>query len=46
MNILSVDTSNKIASVSLFKDMNLLNEKFSNDQKTHSENLQIGRAHV
>ena len=39
MNILSVDTSNKIASVSLFKDMNLLNEKFSNDQKTHSENL-------
>jgi len=39
MNILSVDTSNKVASVSLFKDMELLNEKFSDDQKTHSEKL-------
>lgn len=39
MRILSIDTSNKIASVSVFEDNNLLNEKFSDDQKTHSEKL-------
>ena len=39
MNILSIDTSNKIASVSVFCDNNLLAEKFSDDQKTHSEKL-------
>jgi len=39
MYILSVDTSNKVASVALFNDKNLLNEKFSDDQKTHSEKL-------
>lgn len=39
MYILAVDTSNKVASVALFKDKDLLNEKFSEDQKTHSEKL-------
>ena len=39
MKTLAVDTSNKIASVSVFDDNNLLNEKFSDDQKTHSEKL-------
>jgi len=39
MKILSVNTSNKIASVSVFSDNKLLTEKFSDDQKTHSEKL-------
>lgn len=39
MKILSVDTSNKMASVSVFSDKTLLSEKFSDDQKTHSEKL-------
>jgi len=39
MKILSVNTSNKIASVSVFSDKTLLSEKFSDDQKTHSEKL-------
>ena len=39
MKALAIDTSNKIASVSVFEDNNLLNEKFSDDQKTHSEKL-------
>lgn len=39
MKLLAVDTSNKIASVSIFGDNSLLNEKFSDDQKTHSEKL-------
>lgn len=39
MKILSVNTSNKIASVSVFSDKTLLAEKFSDDQKTHSEKL-------
>lgn len=39
MKILAIDTSNKIASVSIFENNNLLNEKFSDDQKTHSEKL-------
>ena len=39
MNYLAIDTSNKIASVSIFENNNLLNEKFSDDQKTHSEKL-------
>lgn len=39
MKTLAVDTSNKIASVSVFDNNILLNEKFSDDQKTHSEKL-------
>ena len=39
MNILSVDTSNKVASVALVNGKNLVNEKYSEDQKTHSEKL-------
>lgn len=39
MRILSVDTSNKVASVSVFDNNKLLNEKLSDDQKTHSEKL-------
>lgn len=39
MKILAIDTSNKMASVSVFEDERLLNEEFSDDQKTHSEKL-------
>lgn len=39
MKTLVIDTSNKIASVSIFEDNKVLNEKFSDDQKTHSEKL-------
>ena len=39
MKILAIDTSNKVASVSVFEDEKLLNEEFSDDQKTHSEKL-------
>ena len=39
MKILGVDTSNKMASVSLFEDGKMLGEKFSDDQKTHSEKV-------
>jgi len=39
MKTLAVDTSNKVASVCVFENNNLLNEKFSDDQKTHSEKM-------
>ena len=39
MKILGVDTSNKVASVAIYEDEKLLNEKFSEDQKTHSEKV-------
>lgn len=39
MKILGVDTSNKIASVSIFENGNKLGQKFSDDQKTHSEKV-------
>lgn len=39
MKILGVDTSNKIASVAIFENENKLGEKFSDDQKTHSEKV-------
>lgn len=39
MNILCVDTSNKVASVSIFKEHEFIKEELSNDQKTHSEKL-------
>lgn len=39
MKILGVDTSNKMASVALFEDGKMLGEKFSDDQKTHSEKV-------
>lgn len=34
-----VDTSNKVASVSIFKEHKFIKEELSNDQKTHSEKL-------
>ena len=39
MKILAVDTSNKIASVALFENNEIINEKYSEDQKTHSEKV-------
>lgn len=39
MKILGVDTSNKVASVAIFDDNIKLGEKFSDDQKTHSEKV-------
>ena len=39
MKILGVDTSNKIASVAVYENDKLLGEKFSDDQKTHSEKV-------
>ena len=39
MKILGVDTSNKIASVAIYENDKLLGEKFSDDQKTHSEKV-------
>lgn len=39
MKILGIDTSNKIASVAIFEDGVKLGEKFSDDQKTHSEKV-------
>ena len=39
MKILGVDTSNKIASVAVFENEIKLGEKFSEDQKTHSEKV-------
>ena len=39
MKILAIDTSNKVASVSIFEDNELINEKISNEEKTHSEKL-------
>lgn len=39
MYLMAVDTSNVVASVAVFKDHELLGEKKSEDQKTHSEKL-------
>ena len=39
MKILSLDTSNAVASVSVLEDKKVLGEKFSEDQKTHSEKI-------
>ena len=39
MKILGIDTSNKIASVAVYDNNILLGEKFSEDQKTHSEKV-------
>jgi tRNA threonylcarbamoyladenosine biosynthesis protein TsaB len=39
LKILGIDTSNKIASVAVYDNENLLGEKFSDDQKTHSEKV-------
>lgn len=39
MILLAVDTSNKIASVSVFDNNELLGEKINEDEKTHSEKL-------
>lgn len=39
MRILSLDTSNAVASVSIIEDAKVLGEKFSEDQKTHSEKI-------
>lgn len=39
MKILAIDTSSKICSVSIFEDKNLIIEKNSDDEKTHSQKL-------
>lgn len=39
MKILSIDTSSKICSVSILEDCNVILEKHTNDEKTHSLNL-------
>jgi len=39
VKILGVDTSNKIASVAVYENGKILGEKFSDDQKTHSEKV-------
>jgi len=39
LKILGIDTSNKIASVAVFENKSKLGEKFSDDQKTHSEKV-------
>ena len=39
MKILAIDTSSKICSVSILEDDNVILEKHSNDEKTHSQNL-------
>lgn len=39
MKILAVDTSSKICSVCILEDQNVLLEKHTNDEKTHSQNL-------
>ena len=39
MKIVAIDTSNKVASVSVFEGKELLHEEFSDEQKTHSEKL-------
>lgn len=39
MKILSIDTSSKICSVSILEDYNLILEKHTDDEKTHSQNL-------
>lgn len=39
MKILAIDTSSKICSVSILEDCNVILEKHTNDEKTHSQNL-------
>lgn len=39
MKILSIDTSSKICSVSILEDYNVILEKHTDDEKTHSQNL-------
>lgn len=39
MKILAVDTSSKICSVAILEDDNVILEKSTNDEKTHSQNL-------
>ena len=39
MKILAVDTSSKICSVAILEDSNVILEKHTNDEKTHSQNL-------
>ena len=39
MKILAVDTSSKICSVAILEDDNVLLEKSTDDEKTHSQNL-------
>lgn len=39
MKILAIDTSSKICSVAILEDNNVLLEKHTNDEKTHSQNL-------
>jgi len=39
LKILGIDTTNKIASVAVYENERLLGEKFSDDQKTHSEKV-------
>jgi len=39
MKTLAIDTSNKVASVSIFEDRELIKEKISDEEKTHSEKL-------
>lgn len=39
MKTLAIDTSSKICSVSILEDYNVILEKHTNDEKTHSQNL-------
>ena len=39
MKILAIDTSSKICSVSILEDNDVIIEKHTNDEKTHSQNL-------
>ena len=39
MKILALDTSSKICSVSILEDTNIIIEKHSDDEKTHSQKL-------
>lgn len=39
MKILAIDTSSKICSVSILEDCNVILEKHTNDERTHSQNL-------
>lgn len=39
MKILAIDTSSKICSVAILEDTNVILEKHTNDEKTHSQNL-------
>ncbi|MBQ3408036.1 MAG: tRNA (adenosine(37)-N6)-threonylcarbamoyltransferase complex dimerization subunit type 1 TsaB [Clostridia bacterium] len=39
MKILAIDTSSKVCSVAILEDDNVIFEKHTNDEKTHSQNL-------